>query len=419
MPSIRRRDALAALGAGAVLSTSGCLGTARDLVGEIRGYTHHADAPVASASTPWPQLGTGPGRTGSAPDATAPGGEATAGEVTPIGLFPTAQPAVAGDEAYLGVDRRRGVAGDAEDTFSGLIAVDLTSERSDEAVRWRVPEGGATTAFTPAVRGRVVYAQVGHGMGAYDAENGGREYWHNGAGGLPPAVDGRRVFTADTDGAVALDAVTGEVVWRSDPPSNAPSGVAVADGAVVLACGDSREGALYCYERDDGSERWRYGAVGESYATPVVGDGLVLVVGTDGELHAVEVQSGERRWLYALGEDSFQRVSYRDGVVYATGTNSDYCTAIDAETGEQRWRVRVGVSRVSPAALTESAAVLTTRTDEGGRLVVLDREDGRERARVPVPVPEVEETQPVVGDGVAYVVAEPRDRAVGVLYAVR
>lgn len=414
MPS--RRAFLGAAGAAVLTTASGCTALS-NLAGPLRSHVLHEAAPVDTLDGPWPTHAADPGRTGAVTDERAPPADANVYEVTALGRFAEAQPVVAGARGYVGVDRREfdGQQFDAGE-FTGLVALDLTTTRSGDTVLWRAPEGGPSTAFTPTVQGRVVYAQVGEGMKALDAATGD-VYWRTTAGGVTPTVDGRDCFTAG-DGVIALDAATGETRWRSEATEHAPSGFAVTDDAVFLACGDAGDGSLWAFERSDGSTRWRYSDLGESYATAVADDERVYAVSTSGRLHAVG-HDGERRWTHRVDGDSYIQPAVADGTVYLTGTNNDALFALDAETGELEWEQTTGIGGSSPPAVTAESLVVKATTREGRRLFVLDRADGTERSRFELPEGMDGSVQPVVANGVCYVVGEPRDAFHWSLYAVR
>lgn len=416
MPSPSRRALLRTLGTAAVAAAAGCVGGFDDALAGLRPHVHRRDAPVDDPAGPWPTLGADPRRTGAVATASPPPGDARARPVTPVGLFARSQPAVAGDRAFVGVDRR--TTERDGDEFSGLVAVDLTGERRERPAAWRAEAGRATASFTPTVRGRVVYAQVGGTVRALDARDGAL-YWRTraGSGGVTPAVAGEDCFTAG-DRVVALDAVTGERRWTSEELVAAPAGLAVTGDAVALSCGDGGVGALYGFERADGATRWRYDPVGESYAGVVADGERAYVVGTDGDLHAVGLAGGEEVWTHPLGDPAYERPAVADGTVFAAA-DGGRVVALDAASGAVRWERRVGVGGTAAPAATGAAVVVVTATRDGERLVVLDRSDGTDLRRTPVPGHDAGRVQPALGDGVAYVVGEGREGTQSFLYAVQ
>lgn len=409
-----RRRFLAAVGTGGLAATAGCVRALGDAVTPLRSHVHHRDADLSGDAGPWPTAGADARRSGAVDGAAPPAG-ATARAVTTAGRYVRTQPVVAGTTAYLGVDRRTAENDDGE--FSGLVAVDLAAERRSERVAWRAAAGEPTAGFTPAVAGNAVFAQLGEGMKALDARDGS-VCWRTTAGGGAPAVVGETCYTYG-DGVVALDAVTGERRWTSESTGAAPSGFAVAGDAVALACGDGGEGSLYCFEREDGSTRWRYREVGESYASAVTDGRRAYAVGTDGVLHAVTLSSGERVWTHRFDGESYQRVAVSDGTVYAAGNNDERVVALDAATGRTEWQTAVGVGGPSTPAVTPDAVLVAGAAREGRRLFVLDRASGAVRHRFELPRGLFREVQPVVAGGVAYVLVEPAMETQGFLYAVR
>lgn len=416
MPS--RRSFVGAVGAATLTSVSGCTAVSR-LADPLRSHVLHEEAPVDSYEEAWPTHAADPTRTGAVTDRTAPSADALVQELTTLGLYADSQPTLSGTRAYVGVDRREfdGTEFDRGE-FSGLVAFDLGDDRPDATVAWRAAADGSSASFTPTVRGRVVYAQIGAGLEALDAATG-EVFWRTRAGGLTPTVDGPDCFTADGDRVIALDAATGETRWRSEPTENAPSGFAVADDAVCLACGDGGEGALWTFERSDGQTRWHYPDLGESYATAVTDGERVYAVSTGGTLHVVGLADGERRWTHSVDGESYVQPAVADGTVYLSGTNHSRLAALDAVTGEVAWDRPVGIGGVSAPTVTAESVLAVTGTREGERLLALDRADGTERARIELPRGMYDAVQPVVADGVAYVVAEPAEETRSFLYAVR
>ena len=169
-------------------------------------------------------------------------------------------------------------------------------------------------------------------------------------------------LTAHTDGdddvVVALEAATGQELWRyvlgprygghdgsHDGPLSTP---VVAEGRVFALAPRGRLVALELLTgdllwstdlvADHGAEKPFYGFT----TTPlVVGERLVVqVVGEAGAFVALDVVSGEQRWATGSAEASYQspiraRLAGED-LVLAVGETS--VTALGPETGAERWR---------------------------------------------------------------------------------
>lgn len=260
-------------------------------------------------------------------------------------------------------------------------------------------------------------APLDEGVGALDARDG-TVYWRNTAVRGALAVVDENCYS-HAEELVALDGVTGETRWTSETPGAYPSGSAVGENAVAIACGDGGEGSLYCFEHSDGSTRWRYRDVGESYASAVTDGERAYVVETDGVLHAVTLADGEQAWTHHFDGDSYQRVAVSDGTVYAAGTNDNRLVAVDAARGDLEWQEAVGLFGLSAPVITPGWVVVVGHTQEGRQLFVLDRANGTERHRRGLPNGVGNPIQPFVADGVAYVLAEPAMETQGYLYEVR
>lgn len=143
-------------------------------------------------------------------------------------------------------------------------------------------------------------------------------------------ADGR-IFTGvqgDWAGAfvAALDAATGEVLWKTPTPQGgfwtAP---AVSDGLVML--GD-RAGVFYAFDAQTGEIRWRIETGGPILSTAAVKDGKVFFASEDMHAYAVDVKTGEPLWrsdrLEGRTFRGYSPVLWRDKVVLRTATTIIY-----------------------------------------------------------------------------------------------
>lgn len=114
---------------------------------------------------------------------------------------------------------------------------------------------------------------------------------------LEPAVSDGRVFAAGAGGTlVAVDARTGDRVWRKNLEDRSLSGgPAVGDGLVVIG---TREGKALGFDASNGDARWESGVTSEVLAPAAIGQDSVVVRTNDGRVFAVNPDNGERRWLY-------------------------------------------------------------------------------------------------------------------------
>lgn len=114
-------------------------------------------------------------------------------------------------------------------------------------------------------------------------------------------------------------------------------------------------------------------------ASPVVGGGVLVAVGTDGVVSAFDAATGARRWTYQMNVDNSLQsavfgggASYDSGRVYATNGAGEVA-AIDAQTGTEIWRVKpAGPLRGSPTIAFNTVFVMT----QDNQIISLSTADG-------------------------------------------
>jgi len=114
-------------------------------------------------------------------------------------------------------------------------------------------------------------------------------------------------------------------------------------------------------------------------ASPVIGDGKLFVMDSDGVVSAFDAASGVKRWSksYRISGDGSASafgggVSYDSGRVYLT-TGTGFVAALNAETGEQFWKVQpAGPLRGSPTIAFNAVYVMT----QDNQIIALDASDG-------------------------------------------
>jgi outer membrane protein assembly factor BamB len=113
---------------------------------------------------------------------------------------------------------------------------------------------------------------------------------------LEPAYGGGRLFVAGYRGDVsALDAATGQRIWRTDTDVPVTAGVGLSATLVLIGTPDGRVVAL---DRETGAERWRSTVASEVLTPPVADQGIVVVRSVDGTLTGLDERDGNRVWGY-------------------------------------------------------------------------------------------------------------------------
>lgn len=117
--------------------------------------------------------------------------------------------------------------------------------------------------------------------------------------GAPSIVDGTLYCGAATDGqrVTARDPATGEHRW-SRSVEKVPRSPAVVDGTVYSST--VPDGGVYAFESDADADRWRYETVGVSSAVAVGSGTVALTAG--GHAFALDSETGERRWNVRLDD---------------------------------------------------------------------------------------------------------------------
>lgn len=227
--------------------------------------------------------------------------------------------------------------------------------------RWHAPgsEPSIRTSASPTPSSLVaadgtIYAVVPetNRVVAIDASSG-RVRWEYAVGdersshpNRPAVLDGTVYVTSWPDYAVALDAESGEPRWEVAVEPEEPERprdyrevtppTATSEGLVV----PSRR-AISLLDPDTGDLEWEY--VHDGTATDgsvAVSDGMVFATDGDDELHAVDLDSGEGMWTAEYRPDVSPVVA--DGVVYLAYAWLPEVVAVDATTGERRWTREVG-----------------------------------------------------------------------------
>ena len=220
-----------------------------------------------------------------------------------------------------------------------------------------------------------------------------------------PAVAGDRAYLLSGAGLLALEAETGDEVWRRDDIAGTSSPT-LHRGTLYLLTADAQ---LWAVDADDGEDRWRVVADDQRFASgfssPVVAGNAVIVGLASVEEIAAEAnatyrggvvafdrRTGEELWRYRTAEAPFNGVGVWSTVsveaetrtVFATtgnnytesaGPTSDSIIALDLATGEERW-----LRQVSTGDVFTVPTPISQDTDLGTNPILFDAEiDGTTR----------------------------------------
>jgi len=195
---------------------------------------------------------------------------------------------------------------------------------------------------------------------------------------------GRVYITTGFGDVIAVDANTGEEVWRVYVRSPIRSAPTVRNGRVYVLTLDSR---LLALRVDTGETLWTHAGVGEVASllgggSPAVDDGVVIVPFASGELVALTADSGKLIWSDSLTSvrrtDSVSTLSHirgnpiiDRGRVFAV-SHGGVMASFDLKTGQRVWdRELCGIG--NPWVAGDYIFMLTTEDE----IACLSRDDGR------------------------------------------
>ncbi|WP_317164370.1 MULTISPECIES: PQQ-binding-like beta-propeller repeat protein [unclassified Sphingobacterium] len=227
---------------------------------------------------------------------------------------------------------------------SSLYAI----EAAQGNVLWQYRTGGEIRSAVAVGAGLVyVLATDGH-LYALDAKSGLLRWKYQTEGEQvydawdyylsAPVLDRGFVYFGSGDGHVyALHAHDGSLHWRYKTGGIVHASPVVADGAIFIG---SFDGFFYCLERD-GSLRWKFDTLGESYFPKgevqfhaVVSEGRVYFGARDFNLYALNTKDGTGHWVYHQ-QGSWISVPnvYKDRLV-VTMSDSFSALVVDKATGK-------------------------------------------------------------------------------------
>ena len=272
-------------------------------------------------------------------------------------------PVVQGDRIWLtsATDEGKSLRALSIDRNSGAILQNI------EVVRLKSPKlTNSKNSFaspTPVVDGERVYVHFG-AYGTACLTQSGEIVWktrleydngQHGTGGSPIVYEDLLIISCDGNDVqfvVALDKLTGKVKWKKSREGyqaySTPLVVSLPSGDQVISPGAFRAVA---YEPRSGKELWqvRYGEGFSNVPRPVYGDGLVfictgfqqpsmLAVRLDGK---GDVTNSKVEWKLDRGVPLTPSPLLVGNELYMV-TDNGIATCVDAKTGKEYWRARVG-----------------------------------------------------------------------------
>lgn len=279
----------------------------------------------------------------------------------------------------------------------GHLALNANPTRAWSVSIGKAGSNRARLAAAPVVaNGRVYTIDTDAVVRAFDAPSG-RELWRSQFGteidgqyalfGGGVSVSGDRLYVTNGVGyAGALDAATGEVVWKVRPGPPLRGAPTVANNQVYVL---SQDNQIYALNMNDGSTEWNVaGAVQTSgvfgVAAPASAQGTLVAGYSSGELIAYRYENGRVLWQDVLNRTNISTsVStlsdidaspvIEDGTVYAVGQGGRM-VALGLGTGQRLWEI--GAGGLSTPWIAGDWMFVVTDT---ARLVAIAKASGRIR----------------------------------------
>lgn len=367
MATTTRRDLLAATAAGASVGSLGGCAALLGACGDAGDAPRVPDAPDRRLASlpdgrPWPA---------SRRDASNAAATDATGPVTDPARVWTFE---ADDDGALGTAVAHGRLYASGPGGAALYAVDPVAERLD----WRY--GSFDSASAPAAGPESVVVGAESGLHCVAAATGERRWRVDGLqfDAQPPAVVGDAVYayghrygddpSDDRTAVVAVDLATGERRWEVEVTV---SSFCVADGRVLLG------EPVRALDAGSGAEVWRpadHEGLGEGVA---VRDGR-LYAASGRTVAAFDAADGTVRWTFEGEGEAFRSPAVADGTAYVRSIPTEHgrssVVALDAATGEPRWRADLGACNGPPAAVGSDLVYVPTGN---GTVEALRRDDGR------------------------------------------
>ncbi|MFQ6101444.1 MAG: PQQ-binding-like beta-propeller repeat protein [Anaerolineae bacterium] len=202
------------------------------------------------------------------------------------------------------------------------------------------------------------------------------------------AVVGERLYAADLDKVVVLNAADGELLWAfPEDPREERRGAfyaapAMDEERVIVASKIPGSGlfaqprnVVWALDRDTGSLLWQFsGAAGQYVEGGAIGGGLFVVGNSDGNVYALDVESGVLRWAFETGHRVWATPLVVSDTVYI-GSMDRHLYALTLSDGKIRWDFPAEGAFASAPALWDGTLYIGAFDD---RLYAVDAHTGAE-----------------------------------------
>jgi outer membrane protein assembly factor BamB len=190
----------------------------------------------------------------------------------------------------------------------------------------------------------------------------GETLWSMNAGSMwgGGVIDSGKLYFGTANGDFyCVDASSGSLRWKTqiDPSGFVAPPLVTGGPAGKRVVAVSTSGKAYCLDAFSGVRKWEYQAKGAIVNSAVAEGNAVFFGSWDTNLYAVDLASGSLLWSVQLGRQVYYAPyltpAVYNGTVYATTTydataGGSFLYALDAATGETKWKATGKSSFMSP-----------------------------------------------------------------------
>lgn len=262
------------------------------------------------------------------------------------------------------------------------------------------------TEGTPRVANGKLYFTAGDdGLFCVDAATGARKWQLEGKPRKlhidgTPAVAGNRVYAGSglyTTDLLALNADTGDEIWRVPAPYRSFGGPLVLGDRVVYGLGTGNltadtvdysadgcpivekepAGAILCVEAASGKEIWRYPLERSVHTTPAADAYSIYATSRDGCVHCLDRGTGKLRWKTGIGGaitagPAIATVGGFPVALYAVSQDGSVA-CLNPQTGNVVWQERLPGFQwdgQEASGILSTPTVVTTLTPTGSKRTI-------------------------------------------------
>lgn len=156
------------------------------------------------------------------------------------------------------------------------------------------------------------------------------------------------------------------------------------DPKTALVIFGSSDGTMYAVDAKKGNLKWSFHTKAAIHSTPVLEKSTVYFGGWDGVFYALDCKTGKEKWKFATeiktGFTGIQAsATVSNGIVYF-GARDPYLFALDAKNGKLIWKYNAENSWILSSAVIKDNTIYVGTSDTYA-LLALDAKTGEEKYR--------------------------------------